>query len=392
MKKVLILTQPLRTNYGGLLQAFALQKVVKDLGFEVLTDNPFFLRDLSLRKRMKDFAARFVYGVLRGDKKYKPLFKRRLKREDYEYAAQNILPFIEKRIANIDFFGGQAQPSRQDIDKFDYYICGSDQVWRRRYGDVKRYFFDFLKARETTADVPIKRRFSYSASFGLDNIDEYSKQEKQDCRELIKSFSSVSVRERDAIKIVEQEFSFSAVQTLDPTLLLEKEDYISLIGNTSKQESEEPYLFVYILDKSEQKKELIDILSRRLNLRVKDIMPKKDWKTSKKDTESVFPAVEEWLDCFDKADFVLTDSFHGTVFSIIFNKPFLSVGNKDRGLIRFTSLLSLFGLEDRLIFSKKDLTGVLLHNMLKIDYAAINETKSLLKEQSIDFLKQNLDI
>ena len=226
----------------------------------------------------------------------------------------------------------------------------------------------------------------------MDNIDEYSKQEKQDCRELIKSFNSVSVRERDAIKIVEQEFSFSAVQTLDPTLLLEKEDYISLIGNTSKQESEEPYLFVYILDKSEQKKELIDILSRRLNLRVKDIMPKKDWKTSKKDTESVFPAVEEWLDCFNKADFVLTDSFHGTVFSIIFNKPFLSVGNKDRGLIRFTSLLSLFGLEDRLIFSKKDLTGVLLHNMLKIDYTKINETKSVLKEQSIDFLKQNLDI
>ena len=121
-------------------------------------------------------------------------------------------------------------------------------------------------------------------------------------------------------------------------------------------------------------------------------MPKVDWKTSKKDKESVFPAVEEWLDCFDKADFVLTDSFHGTVFSIIFNKPFLSVGNKDRGLIRFTSLLSLFGLEDRLIFSKKDLTGVLLHNMLKIDYPKINETKSVLKEQSIDFLKQNLDI
>ncbi|MBQ4420812.1 MAG: polysaccharide pyruvyl transferase family protein [Bacteroidales bacterium] len=385
MKKVLILTQPLRTNYGGLLQAFALQKVVKDLGFEVLTDNPFYLGRLSLRKKIKDFAARFVYGVLRGDKKYKPLFKHRLKRKDYEYAAQNILPFIETRIATIDFFKGKAQPSSQDIDKFDYYVCGSDQVWRRRYGDVRRYFFDFLKGRD-------KRRFSYAASFGLDNIDEYSKQEKQDCRELIKSFNSVSVREREAIKIVEQEFSFSAVQVLDPTLLLEKEDYISLIGNTSKQESEDPYLFVYILDKSEQKKELIDIVSRRLNLRVKDIMPKKDWKTSKKDTESVFPAVEEWLDCFDKAGFVLTDSFHGTVFSIIFNKPFLSVGNKDRGLTRFTSLLSLFGLEDRLIFSKKDLTGVLLHNMLKIDYPKINETKSVLKEQSIEFLKQNLDI
>lgn len=385
MKKVLILTQPLRTNYGGLLQAYALQKVVKDLGFEVFTDNPFFLRDLSLKKRLKDFAARFVYGLLRGDKKYKPLFKRRLKREDYEYAAQNLLPFIEKRINTIDFFEGRVQPLSSNIEKFDYYICGSDQVWRRRYGDVKRYFFDFLQSTD-------KKRFSYSASFGLDNINEYSNQEKQDCRNLIKFFTSVSVREKDAVKIVEDEFSFPAVQTLDPTLLLENTDYRNLINQSDVDKTEDSYLFVYILDKTEEKKELIDIVSRRLNLKVKDIMPKVDWKTSKKDKESVFPAVEEWLDCFDKADFVLTDSFHGTVFSIIFNKPFLSVGNKDRGLIRFTSLLSLFGLEDRLIFSKKDLTGVLLHNMLKIDYPKINETKSVLKEQSIDFLKQNLDI
>lgn len=385
MKKVLILTQPLRTNYGGLLQAYALQKVVKDLGFEVFTDNPFFLRKLSLKSKVKDLLARFVYGTLKGDKKYKPLFKRRLKRADFEYAAQNLLPFIEKRINTIDFFEGRVQPLSSNIEKFDCYICGSDQVWRRRYGDVKRYFFDFLQSTD-------KKRFSYSASFGLDNINEYSNQEKQDCRNLIKFFTSVSVREKDAVKIVEDEFSFPAVQTLDPTLLLENTDYRNLINQSYVDKTEDSYLFVYILDKTEEKKELIDIVSRRLNLKVKDIMPKVDWKTSRSDKQSIFPAVEEWLDCFDKAGFVLTDSFHGTVFSIIFNKPFLSVGNKDRGLTRFTSLLSLFGLEDRLIFSKKDLTGVLLHNMLKIDYAAINETKSVLKEQSIDFLKQNLDI
>lgn len=385
MKKVLILTQPLRTNYGGLLQAFALQNVVKELGFEVFTDNPFFLRKLSLKSKVKDLLARFVYGTLKGDKKYKPLFKRRLKRADFEYAAQNLLPFIEKRINTIDFFEGRVQPLSSNIEKFDYYICGSDQVWRRRYGDVKRYFFDFLQSTD-------KKRFSYSASFGLDNINEYSNQEKQDCRNLIKFFTSVSVREKDAVKIVEDEFSFPAVQTLDPTLLLENTDYRNLINQSYVDKTEDSYLFVYILDKTEEKKELIDIVSRRLNLKVKDIMPKVDWKTSRSDKQSIFPAVEEWLNCFDKASFVLTDSFHGTVFSIIFNKPFLSVGNKDRGLTRFTSLLSLFGLEDRLIFSKKDLTGVLLHNIFKIDYSKINEARAELKEQSIKFLKQNLDI
>lgn len=386
MKKILILSQPLRTNYGGLLQAFALQKVLKGLGFQVYTDNPFFLRKLSFKNKLKDFLARLIYGKLKGDKKYKPLFKHYLKRKDYEYAAQNILPFIEKHINTTDFFEGRQKPEKEKIESFDCFICGSDQVWRRLYGDVRRYFFDFLQSTD-------KKRFSYSASFGLDNIDEYSLQEKRECKQLLKDFSAVSVREQDAIDIVKKEFSQEAVQTLDPTLLLEKEDYLELIYRKEKRENGQKILFTYILDKTEEKKELTDIVSRRLQLEVKDIMPKENWKTSKKiNSECVFASVESWLECFENADFVLTDSFHGTVFSIIFNKPFLCIGNRDRGLTRFTSLLSLFGLEDRLIFTKKDLTGILLHNLYKIDFDKVNKTRTELKRQSMDFLKQNLQI
>lgn len=390
--KILIITQPLRTNYGGILQAYALQKVIRDLGFEVQTDNAFFLKPRFFKNRLKDFGARLVYGYLKGNSNYKPLVKKQLKRKDYEMVAKNILPFIERNIQTIDFFENRIKPKKSNIEKFDIFICGSDQVWRRKYGDVRRYFFDFLKNTN-------KKRFSYSASFGTDNLNEYSEKEKKDCQELIKSFFSVSVRESSAIKIMEEEFQQKALLTLDPTLLLNKEDYLNLINTREKQlqieNTAKKKIFTYILDKSKEKEELVDILSRRLAMRVENIMPKKNWTTlnSKEiDEEAVFPSVEKWLYEISTADFVLTDSFHAVVFAIIFNKQFLCIGNKERGLTRFTSLLDLFDLNKRLIYSKKDLTGVLLHDIYKIDYEQVNLKKEELKEISLNYLTKNLSL
>ncbi len=390
--KILIITQPLRTNYGGILQAYALQKVIRNLGFEVQTDNAFFLKPRSLKNKLKDFGARLVYGCLKGNNNYKPLIKKQFKRKDYEAVAKNILPFIEKNIKTIDFFENRVKPKKSNIEKFDIFICGSDQIWRRKYGDVRRYFFDFLKNTN-------KKRFSYSASFGTDNLDEYSEKEKKDCKELIKYFSSISVRESSAIKIMEEEFQQTPLLTLDPTLLLNKEDYLNLIDTREKQpqieNSAKKKIFTYILDKSNEKEELTDILSRRLAMRVESIMPKKNWTTlnSKEiDAKAVFPSVEKWLYEISTADFVLTDSFHAVVFAIIFNKQFLCIGNKERGLSRFKSLLDLFDLNKRLIYSKKDLTGVLLHDIYKIDYEQVNQRKEELKEISLNYLTKNLSL
>lgn len=390
--KILIITQPLRTNYGGILQAYALQKVIRDLGFEVQTDNAFFLKPRSLKTKLKDFGARLVYGYLKGNNNYKPLIKKQLKRKDYEIVAKNTLPFIKKNIQTIDFFENRIKPKKSNIDKFDIFICGSDQIWRRKYGDVRRYFFDFLKNTN-------KKRFSFSASFGTDNLDEYSEKEKRECQKLIKSFYAISVRESSAIKIIEEEFQQKALLTLDPTLLLNKEDYLDLIDTREKQPQIETTtkkkIFTYILDKSKEKEELVDILSRRLAMKVESIMPKKNWITlnSKEiNEEAVFPSVEKWLYEISTADFVLTDSFHAIVFAIIFNKQFLCIANKERGLTRFTSLLDLFDLSKRLIYSKKDLTGVLLHDIYKIDYEQVNQKKEKLKESSLNYLTKNLNL
>ncbi|MBR1769622.1 MAG: polysaccharide pyruvyl transferase family protein [Bacteroidales bacterium] len=400
MKKVLILTQPLRTNYGGILQAYALQKTIADMGFEVVTDNPVFLRRENLYGKLKDVSARFVFGILKGDKKYRPLFKKKLKRKDYLFSAQNTERFIKENIVTLDFFKGKKRIKPTDIEKFDIFICGSDQIWRRIYGDVRRYFFDFLKKSD-------KKRFSYAASFGLDNINEYSVKEKSECKELIKKFSAVSVREEDAVDIIKKEFSGNAVQVLDPTLLISKEQWRAIYvkecqDKVIKQENEvsvqpdgvslkqKKNIFTYILDKTPAKEEIIDILSRRLDMDTRDIMPKKNWKQFPSDKESVFASVETWIKSFDDADFVITDSFHGTVFSIIFNKPFVCIANKDRGLSRFTSLLNLFGLNERIVFSKKDINGIFLHNLLKTNYDSVNADLEKHRSFSLYFLKKQL--
>jgi polysaccharide pyruvyl transferase WcaK-like protein len=104
--------------------------------------------------------------------------------------------------------------------------------------------------------------------------------------------------------------------------------------------------------------------------------------------DCVFPAPEKWIRGFMDAQFVITDSFHGTVFSILFNKPFISIANKVRGLTRFTSLLKLFHLEDRLIFSSEDFVP---ENLKEIDWDRTNAILNQEKEKSMQFLKKNLN-
>ena len=113
------------------------------------------------------------------------------------------------------------------------------------------------------------------------------------------------------------------------------------------------YVFSYLLDESEEKINILNDVSNKLNLPVKKIKLEKDIsKISMSRLKSLkYPSIQEWLASFAQADFVVTDSFHGTVFSIIFNKPFVVLPNKGRGVARFESLLKVVGLENR-IFSE----------------------------------------
>jgi len=376
--KIGILTLPLHNNYGGLLQNYALQVALRNLGHAPLTiridykDSNFFkvLFWTGYRLLLR------IYG-----KKIRVLDVIPSKSQK-EIISQHTSRFIEN---NIKMTKRIKQKVNQDLlveHKFDAYIVGSDQVWRPKYSPQQStYFLDFL---EGTTSV---KKITYAASFGVSEWDFNEKDTKEYGR-LLKMFDAVSVREDSAVNLCRTYFNLDSAHLLDPTLLLDKEVYTRIVEKQKIKKSP-GNLFSYILDKSAVKSAVVDAVATKLGLSPFSVMARRSFAEFGKRSldDCVFPPVEEWIRGFMDARFVITDSFHGTVFAILFNKPFLSLANKSRGLSRFTSLLKLFHLEDRLVFSFDDLE---LNNLKEIQWESVNSILKDEKEKSFQFLKMNL--
>ena len=260
---------------------------------------------------------------------------------------------------------------------------GSDQVWRPKYSpNIFTYFLDFLKNNESV------KKISYAASFGVDQW-EYKSKETTKCAARAKQFTAISVREDAAVDLCRQHLRVNAVKVLDPTLLLEKEEYLKLIDKANISEKDEDFIMFYVLDPKLLKGTIVEEVKKRLGLKLYEIMPLAFTKENIKNiNDCVYPPVANWLQGFYKAKYVVTDSFHGTALSILFNKQFIALGNKERGMSRFLSILRIFGLEDRLVTDLNQIENGILNK--KIEYNAI--TKILIKERkdSIQFLKKAL--
>jgi len=369
-KKIAILTQPLGGNYGGLIQNYALQTLLKEMDFDPITINRTGKTYSSFREKL---------GIIKNEtfNKLKGSYIYNYSSKEKEYINQHLIKFVSN---NIDITKSitDTQSLRNEFDKQSFYavIIGSDQTWRPKYSpNIYNYFLDFLNN-----DDQDLRRIAYASSFGTDEW-EFTDEEHKVCKELIKNFDAVSVREDSAVNICKNKFDFDAVHVLDPTLLIDKKYYLSLFKNLEIESKSG--IFNYQLDNNESKYKFVDHLSKKMNLKVFNING-----GTTKIKNVIKPSVENWLKSFYDADFVVTDSFHGTIFSIIFNKPFYAIQNKERGSSRFLSLLQLFDLEDRLV---TDVTSFNLENFNKeIDYEIVNKKLSLLRMESISFLKTNL--
>lgn len=148
------------------------------------------------------------------------------------------------------------------------------------------------------------------------------------------------MRESSGVQLCQEYFDTKAVQVLDPTLLLSADDYRALIKRGKTQPSN-GNLLVYMIDRTKEKEAFVERIAQEEGLTPFWMSCETDDETLPLEQRIKMP-VEQWLRSFDDAEFVLTDSFHGCVFSIIFRKQFLAIGNKERGLSRFQSLLTLF--------------------------------------------------
>lgn len=378
--KIAILTQPLGKNYGGIMQAYALQRVLQNFGHDVVTID----RQPEKRRLIKRLLLPFkpiIYKLIGRD----PVLEMTQNQSEDVYSEMD--RFIAENInMSKPINCTKALKLHCKKEKYDLIIIGSDQVWRPKYSpNIYNFFADFVNIGD--------RCITYAASFGVDEW-EFDKKQTASCKKLIKKFNAVSVREDSALELCKNKFNIDAFLVLDPTLLLDSKDYETLFSNLNSRGNGK--VLKYILDDSNQKKNIIEEVIKNLNKPLFSAQPYQDLRNIKnisdfdKIDDYKYPAVEEWIMSFRDSDFVVTDSFHGCVFAIIFNKPFIAIGNHERGLSRFKSLLFLFGLSDRLIVDSEINIGFVINN--KIDWMTVNKKIEEYRKKSFFYLNNAGDI
>lgn len=379
--KIGILTQPLHNNYGGILQAYALQKILKDLGHEVLTV------DLPFRKtyyqKTRELGGRIYRKYLLRQNNIS-IFHDHPSKKEQVIINQHIRKFINDNISLTEHIPFVEKIDRLKKYNFDVYVVGSDQVWRPRYSPgIPTFFLDFI---ENEYNI---KKIAYAASFGTENWEMKSTLTVK-CAKLLQQFNAVSVRELSGVELCKKYFGISASHVLDPTLLLQKKDYIDLIDKDNIPHRYKT-LTLYLLDQTAEKKAIIENIHNHLHLEINSVMPERKYsKQNRKDIDKcVYPPVTQWIRGFLDAEFVITDSFHGTIFAILFNRPFITIGNKKRGMARFNSLLNFFNLTDRLILPGDEVD---IEKIMKpINYTLIEEILFKEKEKSFLFLSGSLN-
>lgn len=349
--KIGILTHPLHTNYGGLLQALALQESIEQKGHHVVIINREYPKTkqyglIALKVAFRQFANDLVFNY-----KIKTFVRNNYK--------------LSKKLLSSDKLSQYLDQTR-----FDAIIVGSDQVWRPKYSpDIFNYYLDVTEGLNM-------KRISYAASFGVDEW-EYTDEETKRCSQLARQFDAISVREQSGVQLCKQYLGVDAQWVLDPTMLHDRCFYESLVKKYGDKPSDGD-LFCYVLDKNNTKTSIINQIAEELHY--------KPFYCNVSNNKTINPSVTKWIRSFMDARMVLTDSFHGTVFSIIFNKPFWVIGNERRGLSRFESLLKLFGLEERLITDANNIDYI-----KPIEWSSVNNKLLELRRESLSFLFNSIE-
>ncbi|KAA1174659.1 polysaccharide pyruvyl transferase family protein [Marinobacter salinexigens] len=373
---VSILTQPLGHNYGGLLQAWALQTYLEKIGCEVeiLDRRVESVGWNSLKVHLLNLA-RLMLGRI----KSLPSERRQA------WAWAELAAFRDHQLKMSPRIVSEHKVREYYRERnFDVFVVGSDQVWRPRYSpSILNFYLDFLDDIRCPA-----KRIAYAASFGVDNW-EYSPKLTGKCKNLARKFDAISVRENSGVDLCQDKLGVSAQCVADPTFLLERAEYESLISKCESY-SNPGRVLSYVLDPAPEKRSIARDVGRLLGSEVFSIKPEYSVTDvrAKDLLKCRFPGVERWLLAFRDARFVVTDSFHGTIFSILFNKPFITVGNSTRGLARFESLLSQFGLVERLVESPTEIPLGLVQR--QIDWEAVNDKREELSTAGRLFLRTQL--
>lgn len=360
IKKVAILTLPFNGNYGGVLQASALYQFLAENEVNVYQINLGPQRNPSLGRRL----LRFVFERM-------PLqnWRGHRRRFLFDRYAHELMPNRTRLISSIEEISEVVASER-----FDAIVVGSDQVWRWDYiaSSYRVYFLDLPESMNA-------KRIAYGASFGSNEFPCGDAQDK--ISNLVSRFNRVSVRERSGVEICHELGRDNCEWVLDPTFLPSESFYnnIAMLSKDARPIS----LLVYSLD-------------RPLISAVQD-ESKQGGLLSAFNTEFITlgsrHSVSDWISAFSRAKMIVTDSYHGAVFSILFRKQFVVLENSVRGNERFLSLLTDLGLMQRLLCSERFSVSEAKKLLnVPIDYEEVFRRIESRRTISIRFLLGSLDV
>lgn len=362
MDKVGIITFHRAINYGAVLQAFALNESIKKLGYVPITidyKNPHIEKIYN----PKHFNYRSLKSFLSGILTYN---RRKMKKERFEEFREKY--FILDQTSNL-----YATENIRHLDSYDKFITGSDQVWNYAPTQFdKAYFLDFVSDS--------RKKNSYAASFGFDKVpDEYL----GDYKAFLGDFNNISVREEQGAIIIKELLNRKAEVVLDPTMLLSKDDW----GTISQDyKIKKDYVLIYQLATSQSLLNFAVNLSKKTNCKIIYISDALRKRIKAKYANGIGP--QEFLGLFKNAKYIVTNSFHGTAFSINFNKLFFVEMLPPPAKVnsRLENILDTFDLRSRQIVS-----GANDNIFAEIDYKKVNKKLEIERQRSLDYLKRILE-
>lgn len=344
-------------NYGSCLNGYAIYTILKQLGKSVLLIN-----------------------------------KHDVGPDDWELKDTHNFHFMKRYYEDVDVSPLWASNELYRLnDLVDTFISGSDQIWN--YGIFRKFRHVFmLKFVDDN-----HRRISFGTSFGRGE-DVTPSNELHYQRSLLAKYNAISVRENSGVKICKDVYGLNATKVAEPVFCISKSNYLEL-ADESDFDTRRDYILAYILDPNEHINKLLEYYSEKLGKQVLVLLDgdPRVYEDNKQKVSvgSIIPGhvnAADVMKLYRDSSFVITDSFHGTAFSIIFNKQFISIKNYRRGGNRFDELLDGFGLKDRLIDSLKDETVFDKYYRLNIiDFADSNNYILKIQRESINWLENAIN-
>ncbi len=355
-------------NYGSALQTYATQKTLEKLGNEVEIINYYRKVDVeeTMVKRRIDSSSIFSRNII--TKFIGKLFLTTSINKQIEVFHKFLGKYVhltKKYYSNEEL--------KKNTPKADIYCTGSDQVWNSEWNEEidRALFLDFLEN-----DVP---RFAYASSFGKIELE---KKEEEELKKMLIKYKRISVRENSALKILKKMGIDNAIQVLDPTLLLNKKAWKDI---SEEVKIKKPYILVYQLNSNNPKfDEYVKKLSKKKKmpvLRISNV----NYQFFKYGKLVFCPTINEFLSYFDKAAYIVTDSFHATGFAINFNKKFVCIFPQ-KFSTRLQSILELTNLEERRVNNFNDLTII----DKEIEYEKVNKILDEERKKSINFIEETI--